>query len=129
MDQRVASGFLVLVLIQAMHSTEEYFGELWNVLPPATFLTGLVSKDLEVGFLIINIGLFLFGVLGWYFVIRKNKPFAKFLLWFWIILELINGIGHPTWSFMEGGYTPGVITAPFLLITSLYLIKLQLKRN
>jgi hypothetical protein len=40
-----------------------------------------------------------------------------------IIIELKNGVGHPVWSWMQHSYTPAVITAPFLLVTALLLIK------
>ena len=50
--------FLILVLVQGLHSLEEYIGKLWESFPPATILCGLVSENLLTGFLIINIGLF-----------------------------------------------------------------------
>jgi hypothetical protein len=42
-------------------------------------------------------------------------------------VETINGIGHPLWSLRQMAYTPGVATAPFLLITALSLAA-QLRR-
>jgi uncharacterized membrane protein len=39
----------------------------------------------------------------------------------WIGLELINGIGHPLWTLRQGGYTPGAVTAPVLLLLAVYL--------
>ena len=122
MNQKAKWTFLALVLVQSLHSIEEYIGELWANFPPATYLCSLVSDDLETGFLYINIGLFLFGVLSWYFIIRKDLPIAKIILGFWIGIEIMNGIGHPIWTFMQKQYTPGVITAPFLLLVAIYLI-------
>ena len=43
------------------------------------------------------------------------------LAWAWVIIELVNGIGHPLWTLRQGGYTPGVGTAPILLVLALYL--------
>jgi putative acetyltransferase len=37
------------------------------------------------------------------------------------VIETINGVGHPAWSIAQGGYTPGVATAPILLTVALYL--------
>ena len=128
MSTKIKSVFLVLVLIQAMHSIEEYIGKLWEVFPPATFLTALFSKNLETGFLIANIGLFVFGILCWLFPVRGNYSTAKGILWFWIILETINGLGHTVWSIYQQSYTPGLITAPFLFIVALYLTRL-IKKN
>lgn len=121
-SNNISMLFLLLVCVQAAHSIEEYFGTLWEVFPPATWLTGIVSNDLHLGFLIINIGLFVFGILCWFLVVRPNHKMANVVLWFWIILELTNGIGHSVWSLIQKGYTPGMITAPFLFIVSFYLM-------
>ena len=119
--------FLMLVLIQALHSTEEYYGKLWENLPPARYLTGLVSKNHETGFLIINIGLLVLGMLLWAFVVHPNRKGAKYVLGFWIVIEIMNGIFHPAWAIWQGGYEPGVATAPFLLMVALLLLNEQIK--
>ncbi|MEM7085490.1 MAG: HXXEE domain-containing protein [Bacteroidota bacterium] len=128
MNAKISKLFILIVFLQGLHSIEEYIGKLWESLPPAAFLCGLVSNDLETGFLIINIGLFVVGVLLWVLVVRRSKPYAKYIVSVWIIIELVNGFGHPIWSLMRQSYTPGVITAPFLLITALLLIK-QLRNS
>jgi len=123
MNNRIKTTFLLLVLVQGLHSIEEYFGRLWEVFPPARFLTGLLSKNLETGFLIINIGLFIFGIWCWLTPVRRNKFFARGLIRFWIIIELINGTGHPVWALYERACVPGVVTAPVLLVLAVYLNK------
>ena len=90
--------FLILVLLQALHSMEEYYGRLWENFPPATFLTGLVSKNLETGFLIINIGIFVIGILLWVLIVNPNRDAARYVITVWIAIEIINGIGHPFWA-------------------------------
>jgi len=35
--------FLLLVITQGLHSTEEFIGRLWEVFLPAKFLTGLIN--------------------------------------------------------------------------------------
>jgi len=117
--RRVAFG--ALVLTQAAHSVEEYVGRLWETFPPARFLTGLVSQDQERGFLLINVALVAFGVWCLVWPIRRDWPTAGLLAWIWVTIEVINGVGHPLWSVRMGGYTPGVATAPVLLIIALYL--------
>lgn len=126
MKSRVSLIYLALVLTQGLHSIEEYFGKLWEVLPIANWLTGLVSEDHHYGFLVANIGLFVFGISTWYFIIRKANPMASFIIWFMILLELTNGIGHTVWAIYSGHYTPGLITAPFLFIIAFYLLRAQL---
>lgn len=124
MNSKIKSAFFLLVLVQGLHSLEEYLGRLWEVFPPARMLTSLVSENLETGFLVINIGLFIFGLWCWRFPIRKDYFFAPAVIWFWVILETINGIGHPVWSLSQKTYTPGLATAPFLFIIAIYLVRL-----
>jgi hypothetical protein len=45
-----------------------------------------------------------------------------------VVIETINGIGHPFWSLRQGGYTPGVLTAPLLLVLAIHLAR-QLRRR
>jgi len=115
--------FLALIGAQAAHSVEESLGQLYLVFPPARFVSGLVSEDLERGFVIANVGLVSAGLIcflgpilgGW----RAVRPIATF----WAVLETLNGMGHLGWSLLQLRYTPGVATAPLLLIFSLWLAR------
>jgi hypothetical protein len=115
-----------IVLAQAAHSVEEYVGRLWESFPPARFLTGLVSQDLERGFLSINVSLVAFGLWCVFWPVRQGWPSAVPLAWAWVALQAINGIGHPLWTLRQGSYAPGVATAPVLLVLAMYLA-LQLR--
>lgn len=121
MYRRIRTAFLLLVILQGFHSIEEFHGRLWEVFPPARFVCRLVSSNPESGFLTLNIGLFIFGLFCWYIVTHHNKIKFYGLIIFWIVIETINGIGHPVWTLMQKSYTPGIITAPFLLLLSVYL--------
>lgn len=123
---RFQVAFGALVLTQAAHSVEEYVGRLWESFPPARFLTGLLSQDLERGFLVINVSLVAFGLWCFLWPVRRGWPSAVTLAWVWVGVEVINGIGHPLWTLRQGGYTPGVATAPVLLVLAVYLA-LQLR--
>jgi hypothetical protein len=46
-----------------------------------------------------------------------------------VAIETINGIGHPLWSLRQGGYTPGVATAPVLLILAINLARQLLRQR
>ncbi len=113
--------FGLLILVQAAHSTEEYFGHLWESFPPARVLTGLVSSNLERGFVLLNVLLLAFGAWCFLWPVRRGWPVAVRLAWVWAVIEIINGIVHPLWSLREGGYTPGLATAPVLLVLAVYL--------
>ena len=119
--------FGALVLTQAAHSIEEYVGHLWESFPPARFLTSLVSSDIERGFVLLNVSLLAFGVWCFLWPVRRGWPVTVALAWLWAVVEIVNGIGHPLWSLRERGYTPGLATAPLLLVLAVYLAY-QLRR-
>jgi hypothetical protein len=114
-------AFGALVLAQAAHSVEECFGRLWESFPPAHFLSGLISDDRAWNFAAMNALLVAFGVWCFLWPVRRGWPSAVYLAWVWVTLEAVNGIVHPLWTLREGGYTPGVATAPVLLALAAYL--------
>jgi len=126
---RLRASFGGLVLTQAAHSIEEYLGRLWESFPPARLLTGLVSTNREIGFLVINVALVAFGLWCWLGPVRRRPEAAAGFVWFWVLIELVNGVGHPVWSVSQGGYTPGVATAPLLFALSLVVAHDQLRRR
>jgi hypothetical protein len=84
-------------------------------------LTGLVSSNHRVGFLILNVALVAFGVWCFAWPVRRAWRSSGAFVAFWVIIETINGVGHPLWSWRQQGYTPGVGTAPLLLVLALLL--------
>lgn len=115
--------FLALVTTQAAHSLEEYAGRLWEVFPPARLLSGLVSRNLETGFIVINVSVVAFGFWCFLWPIRRQWPSGVAVAWFWVVLELVNGIVHPVWSLRQLAYTPGVATGIPLLVLAVYLAR------
>ena len=120
--------FSLLILVQALHSLEEYRGRLYNVFAPARFVSGLISSNLELGFVVANVALVAFGVWCVAVPVRRDWRAARALMWLWVGIELVNGIGHPAWSLLRRGYTPGVATAPVLLVLAMWLAR-QLARD
>jgi len=120
---RFQSAFVALIATQAAHSIEEYVGRLYDVFPPAHLVSGLVSNNLERGFVILNVALVTFGVWCLVWPARKQRPAAVTPAWLWIAIELLNGLTHTLWSLFQRAYTPGVATAPALLFLALYLAR------
>lgn len=118
---RSKAAFLALVVVQTAHSVEEYLGRLWDVFPPARFVTGLISEDRRFGFIAFNVALISFGIWCFFWPVLRRWSSAIAFMSFWVVIELINGAGHILWSVQARGYTPGVITAPLLLILALVL--------
>jgi hypothetical protein len=124
---RLQTAFGLLILAQAAHSAEECLGRLWESFPPARLVSGLISDDLGLGFVFVNVVLVSFGLWCWAMPIRREWPSALPLACGWVVLEGVNGIGHAVWSVRQGGYTPGVATAPLLLVLVIHLAR-QLSR-
>jgi hypothetical protein len=120
---RVEVSFLALVAAQAAHSLEEYAGRLYDVFPPARLVSSLVSHDLQRGFVILNVGLVAFGIWCLLWPLRRHWTVAPAVAWLWVGIEVVNGIGHPLWSLRQRAYTPGVATAPLLLVLAVVLAR------
>jgi hypothetical protein len=114
--------FLALVVVQAAHSLEEYMGRLFDVFAPARLVSGLVSANLETGFIVINVSIVAFGLWCFLWPVRRQWPSAVAVAWFWVVLGLVNGIGHPALSVSRRSYTPGVATALVLLLITAFLL-------
>ena len=129
MKRRGQLVFLFLILTQAAHSIEEYVTRLYEVFSPARFVSSLISHDLALGFLVFNAALVTFGMWCWAGPVRSGWHAARGLVWFWVILELGNGIGHSVLALSRGGYFPGVVTAPLLLLFAGWLTVLQARHR
>jgi hypothetical protein len=117
--------FLFLILAQGVHSIEEYVTKLYEVFAPARFVSSFVSNDPALGFLVVNTALVTFGVWCWAVPVRSGWHAARGLVWFWTILELGNGIGHSALALSRGGYFPGLVTSPLLLVLAAWMAVLQ----
>ena len=120
---RFQATFVALVVAQAAHSIEEYVGHLYEVFAPARFVSGLISQNLRLGFIIFNVLLVTFGIWCCLWPARRRTPPLVVVTWFWIVIELINGAGHALWSMREMRYTPGLATAPVLLVLAIALAR------
>ena len=128
MSQKARIAFLALVIAQAAHSIEEYVFRLYDVFAPARFVSGLISTNLRTGFIVFNLAFVAFGFWCYAVPVQEALSVAIPFLWLWIVVELLNGIGHPAISIMERTYIPGTATAPILFIIALYL-SIQIARR
>ena len=126
---RPESTFGLLVAVQAIHSVEECVGRLWESYPPARFVAGLVSTNHAQSFVALNVALVAFGAWCYFWPVRRRWVFVRALLWVWAIGEIVNGLAHSAWAFASRSYTPGVATAPLLLVLALYRARQLLSRS
>ncbi len=114
-------GFLLLIVSQSLHSLEEVYFALWEVWAPARFVSGLVSEDLAVGFAVLNSIIVLLGLWCYLIPVRQSARAAMAIMWFWVVLELGNSIGHSLLAIGADGYFPGVYTAPLLFVAAFFV--------
>lgn len=126
MNTTIKRTFLLLVIIQTLHSAEEYAFGLWEFLAPARYLSGLVSDDLSIGFAVINAAIILAIFLSYLISVRRGGEHSRQLVGFWAVLEILNGVGHLWFAFSESAYFPGLYTAPFVIALGAVLL-LQLR--
>jgi hypothetical protein len=120
-DARIRFAFLAVVAAQAVHSVEEYWFRLYDVLAPARALSEAIGVDRAAGFAVVNVAILLLG-LGCYFgSIRRGRGSARTIAWLWALLEIANAIAHGALALWAGGYFPGLATAPLLLAAGLHL--------
>jgi hypothetical protein len=121
--------FLLLIVSQTLHSLEEYFFELWEVFAPARYVSGLISDNLTVGFIVINTTVVSLGFWCYLFPVRKGWPAAIIVIWAWTLMELGNAVGHSIFALQQGSYFPGLITAIPLLVFSCLLFSRLISTN
>jgi hypothetical protein len=121
MDRRARTAFALLILVQAAHSIEEWVYRLFDVFPPARFISGLFTDDLSLGFALANAAVVLAGAWCYFARVRRDHPGARGYALFWACLELANGAGHLLLAARRGGYFPGAATAPALIAAATYL--------
>ncbi len=115
MTPRIQRLFLALIAAQATHSVEEYAFRLYDVFAPARWVSGALGIDRAAGFVVANTLLVTFGLWCHLTRVRTTHRRARFWAWFWTALEGANGSAHILLAVGEGGYFPGLATAPILL--------------
>ena len=129
MMRRTPLVFALLLAAQAAHSVEEYVTKLYDVFPPARFVSSLFSDDLRAGFVIANVLLIAVGAWCWVIPIGRNWTSAVALSWFWAVLEIVNGTVHSILAVARLAYFPGVLTAPLLIASGAWLSISLVARN
>ena len=114
----IASAFLLLVGLQAAHSAEEFAFGLYRLLPYFRPFGAAAGPVFAIG----NVLVVALGVWCYRSRVRPRARSAEAWMWGWCVVEVANGILHPTWTLLAGQYIPGTVTAPLLLAASIYLI-------
>jgi hypothetical protein len=124
---RIPIQFLSLVILQLIHSTEEYLTQLYNWFPVVTGRLHSVTGILPIitmssqTFAVINLVAAIILIIVSIYVFRQ-KHWAYRIAVVVSIIEIINGVIHISAAIYTGGYFPGSISAVGLLIVAALLL-------
>lgn len=118
---KIRIAILSLIVIQVIHSTEEYIFGFYKQFPVFVFYNKEFSTvgqgmffAFNVSLLVLLIFCFLLAFFQWW---RLRFPII------FAIIELANGIYHLLWTTVSGKYFPGVVSGLFFIPISIYIIK------
>ena len=131
----VGKTYLVLGIVQALHSMEEMYTQLYDFFWTAT---GIFHRYLPIVpqfkisaqiFAILNMG-FIVIILATVPFVESNRRWAIQVAWCWAVIEVLNGLFHLSGVVLFSGYVPGALSAPLLLVVGVLLfIRLSRQRN
>jgi hypothetical protein len=122
----VGKTYLGLGIVQALHSMEEMYTQLYNFFWTAT---GIFQRYLPIVpqlkmsaqiFAILNMG-FIVIILATVPFVESNRRWAIQLAWCWAVIEVLNGLFHLSGVVLFRGYVPGALSAPLLLVVGILL--------
>ena len=108
----------VAILFQAAHFTEELATSFHQRFP---VLLGLTPWSLRFFVTFNLVWLAIWCLSAWGLVARCRA--ALFPLWFLAIGSIANGVVHPLFAILTGGYFPGLVTSPFVGVVGVFLIR------
>jgi hypothetical protein len=109
-ERRSAARVLaVATAVQAVHFAEEAATGFHERFPA---LVGLppMSFALFVGFNVAWLAIWVASVPG----VGAGRRIAFFPAWFLALAGVLNGVAHPSFAVLVGGYFPGLATSPFI---------------
>ena len=125
MNSRIRLTFLLLIILQAIHSAEEFIFRFYERFPPMKLVFQDVPHLAKPAFAISNTLLFCIGLVCFYYWVRPVRKGARTIIWVWIIIESFNVIAHFVWAALIQGYNPGLVTVILFVPVLIYLSHLM----
>jgi len=121
MNGNIPAVFLLLIILQAIHSAEEFIFRFYERFPPMKFLYQNAPYLAKPAFAIFNALLVLMGMVCFYYWVEPARKGARRVVWVWIIIESVNVVAHLVWAVLTGGYNPGLVTGVLFVPVLIYL--------
>jgi len=118
-SRKLSCLYILGIIIQLMHFLEEYYTGFYKALP-SIFNTNSWTGSQFIIFNIIWLSIFLLAAIGTF----KKIRLSFLIVWFFILIGGVgNGIMHIGLSLIQKEYFPGTVTAFFLFVIGLIMIK------
>lgn len=127
MNKKIRVTFSALIILQAIHSAEEYIFGFYERFPPMKALYESAPQLAKPAFALSNCLLVLIGFFSFYYWVRPARKGVRTVVWVWIIAESFNVIAHLLWALSIGGYNPGLVTGIMFVPVLAYLSYLMNK--
>jgi hypothetical protein len=127
MWQKIRVPFLMLVVLQGLHSIEEFTFKFYDVFPPMVVLYRNHPQLARPAFLVFNLLLLVVGLICVWYWVWPGRRGARTIVWVWVGAESFNVVAHSTWAILNMGYNPGLATAVGFVPLLVY-VSYQLRR-
>lgn len=121
----IAYRYFIVTALLCFHLLEEYLTGFQTRFP-LLFGYGYAWSDAQ--FLSLNLAWLGILVLNGAWLLAKAR-LSYLLTWFIAIMGIANGLAHPLLSLQAGGYFPGLITSPLMLLAGLALFSTCWRRS
>ena len=115
MNSNIRPAYLSLIILQAIHSVEEFMLRFYEQFPPMRLIYQDAPHLAKPAFAVSNVFLFFIGLVCFYYWVRPARRGAGTVVWIWIAIESFNVIAHSVWAVLTRGYNPGLATV-FLFV-------------
>lgn len=121
MNSKIRLAFLSLIILQAIHSLEEFIFGFYEKFPPMRLIYKDAPHLAKPAFALSNVLLFCAGLACLYYWVQPARKGARTVVRVWIIIESINVVAHFVWAVLIGGYNPGLWTVVLFVPVLIYL--------
>lgn len=129
MNGKIRLAFLLLIILQAIHSAEEFICRFYEQFPPMRLIYQAAPHLAKPAFAVSNILLVCAGLVCFYYWVQPARKGARTTIWVWIIIESVNVIAHLVWAISIRGYNPGLATALLFVPLLIYLSHVTTPRS
>ncbi len=110
LSNKIREAFLAIVVLQAVHSVEEFVFRLYEVFPPMVYLYRDSPHLARPAFIAFNVLLLIAGLACLFYWVWPGRQGARTVVWVWTAGEAFNAAAHSVWAIATQRYNPGLVT-------------------